>query len=123
MTKHGKMIADIVLASYDHPTAEQIYLRIRERGVSISMATVYNNLKSLVDEGIIQKLSMDGSPDRFDKPTHHEHLICSRCGKLSDVTLASWKERIEKETGLTIESYDLRIQYICEECRAKEQGK
>ena len=123
MTKHGKMIADVVLASYDHPTAEQIYHRIRERGESISMATVYNNLKSLVDEGVLQKLTMDGSPDRFDKPAHHEHLICSRCGKLSDVQLGNWKRRIEEETGLTIESYDLRISYICDDCREKQEEK
>ena len=117
MTKHGKMIADVVLASYDHPTAEQIYIRIREQGESISMATVYNNLKTLVETGVIQKLSLDGSPDRFDRPSHHDHLICTRCGKLSDVHLGDWTGRIEEETGLSIQSYDLRISYICEECR------
>ena len=123
MTKHGKMIADVVLASYDHPTAEQIYLRIRERGESISMATVYNNLKSLVEEGVIQKLTMDGSPDRFDRPSRHEHLICSCCGKLSDVDLGDWSGRIEKETGLSIQSYDLRISYICDECQISKDEK
>lgn len=123
MTKHGKMIADVVLSSYDHPTAEQIYLRIKEAGGHISMATVYNNLKSLVDEGVIRKIVMEGAPDRFDQATHHDHLICARCGKLSDVCLGNLTRHIEKEIGHSILSYDVRISYLCDDCRREEETK
>ena len=117
MTKHGKLIADVVLASHDHPTAEEIYLRIREGGTPISLATVYNNLKTLVEDGTLLKLSMDGAPDRFDKPTHHQHLICDRCGQLADVTVRDLTQMIREDTGLDVLSYDMRIRYVCPSCR------
>ena len=120
MTKHVRMIADVVLASDDHPTAEQIYNRIRENGGQISLATVYNNLKTLVDQGVLSKITLDGSPDRFDKPTHHDHLICTRCGRLSDVHLGDLTDTIQRRTGLRILSYDIRVSYLCEDCRRTE---
>ena len=120
MTKHGKMIAQVVLASHDHPTAQEIYQRIRESGAHISIATVYNNLKVLVEDGVLCKLSMDGAPDRYDKPTHHSHLVCARCGKLLDLPLRDLTDVLEQEVGKPILSYDLRVSYLCDECREKE---
>ena len=119
MTKHGKMIADVVLASHDHPTAEQIYTRIRENGGQISLATVYNNLKVLVAVGVLRRLSMDGSPDRFDSPGYHNHLICEHCGKLTDIHLKDLTDVIEQETGIHITSYDIRVSYLCDACKQK----
>ena len=117
MTKHGKMIADVVLASHDHPTAEQIYTRIKENGGRISLATVYNNLKTLVEEGVLRKVSVDGSPDRFDENTHHDHLICTRCGRLSDVHLGNLTDVIQSQIEVPILSYDIRVSYLCDSCR------
>ena len=121
MTKHGKLIAEVVLSSFDHPTAEEIYLRLRERGVQISLATVYNNLKSLTEEGVLRRLTMDGSPDRFDRATHHQHLICCRCGALADVELRDLTDLIQADTGLEICSYDIRISYLCDKCRKQKE--
>lgn len=117
MTKYGKLIAQIVLDSHDHPTAEQIYLRIKQGGTQISLATVYNNLKSLVDEGVLRKITLDGSPDRFDKATFHQHLICDRCGKLSDVDVRDLTGILKEDTGLDILCYDIQIRYLCPECQ------
>lgn len=119
MTKHGKMVADAILTAHDHPTAQQIYTRIRQQGGQISMATVYNNLKALAEEGVIRKLSIDGSPDRFDKPSHHNHLICECCGKLTDIQMKDLTNTLEQETGFPILSYDIRIGYLCDACREK----
>ena len=117
MTKYGKMIAEIVLASHDHPTADEIYQVLRENGIHISLATVYNNLNTLVDQGTLKKIVLEGSPDRFDKPTVHQHLICARCGELADIELPDLTERLEEKIGRPILSYDLRISYLCDRCR------
>ena len=117
------MIADVVLASHDHLTAQQIYRKIIEDGGQISMATVYNNLKTLVDEGVLHKLTMDGSPDRFDKPVDHNHLICERCGKLTDIQLRDLTDVIEQDTGIHIHSYDIRVSYLCDACRELEKNE
>lgn len=121
MTKYGKLIADVVLSSSDHPTAEEIYLRVREQGVQLSLATVYNNLKSLTEEGVLRRLTIDGSPDRFDRATPHQHLICYRCGALADVELRDLTDVIQQDTGLEISSYDIRIRYLCDKCRKQKE--
>ena len=121
MTKYGKMIADVVMSSCDHPTAEQIYLRIQEQGTRISLATVYNNLKTLVEEGTLRRITVDGSPDRFDKPTGHQHLICGCCGQLVDVELGDLSDVIRSRTGLEDFTYEIRIQYVCEACRRRRE--
>lgn len=117
MTKYGKIIADVVTSSHDHPTAEEIYLQIRESGIPISLATVYNNLKTLVEEGVLRKLTLDGSPDRFDGAGCHQHLICEKCGRVKDVRIRDLTEILTEDTGCEVHSYDLHIQYLCEDCR------
>ena len=93
MTKNGKMIMEIIYESAEHLTAEQIFIQAKEKAPKIVLATVYNNLKRLVDKKLIRRVTLDGSPDRYDKPTRHDHLICDKCGKLSDIHLDDLSNR------------------------------
>ena len=117
MTKNGKMIMEIIYASEEHLTAEQIFLRAKEQAPRIVLATIYNNLNALVAEGMVRRVKLDGSPDRYDRNTRHDHLVCDRCGRLTDVHLEDLSEKLERETGLAIVSYDLNIHYLCDKCR------
>ena len=114
MTKNGKMIMEIIYASEEHLTAEQIFLRAKEQAPRIVLATIYNNLNALVAEGMVRRVKLDGSPDRYDRNTRHDHLVCDRCGRLTDVHLEDLSEKLERETGLAIESYALHIHYLCD---------
>ena len=116
MTTNGKRILDIIEEVTCHPTAEEVYRIVHEKGISMSMATVYNNLNSLSDEGAIRKISIPNQPDRYDKLKPHDHLICSKCGAIRDVFLRNKKSEIENEIGHSINSYDLQLFHICEKC-------
>lgn len=119
MTKNGKVILDIINSSSYHPTAEEVYRTTYESGNTMSLATVYNNLNRLCEEGHIRRLTGPEQPDRFDRLLRHDHLICKRCGKISDLYLRDRKSELEEEAGVSCESYDLTIFYICESCRAE----
>lgn len=67
MTKNGKLILEIVHGSSEHPTAEQIFMKAREKSPGIALATVYNNLNSLVSEKLVRRIRLKGSPDRYDR--------------------------------------------------------
>lgn len=95
------------------------FLRMKEITGKISLATVYNNLSFLHQQGLIRKLTLGDGPERYDRPVRHDHMICRECGRLSDITLQDMTKEIEESTGVCIESYDLKIYYICEECRKK----
>lgn len=116
MTKNGRVILDIIEDVTCHPTAEEVYGIVRERGFSMSMATVYNNLNSLSDEGAVRVISIQNQPDRYDKLEPHDHLICRKCGSVRDLFLKNRKLELEKEAGMMIESYDLQMFHVCEDC-------
>lgn len=116
MNKNAQNILETINASTDHPTAEQVYLRLQEQGMKVSMATVYNNLASLYANGLIRKVAVAGFPDRYDNITRHDHLVCKECGKLADVVLEDFTQAIQHDAGVQILSYDLNITYICPEC-------
>ena len=120
MTKNARYILEIINNSTEHLTAEQIYLRLREKNAKAVLATVYNNLSTLYEQGLIQKVCVEGYPDRYDKTVRHDHLVCKECGKLSDITLEDLAEKLQKQIGVPMISYDLKINYICTECLAKE---
>lgn len=100
-------------------TAEQVFLALKKTHPSVVLATVYNNLNHLYEQGKIRKISVEGYPDRYDKNTRHDHLVCRRCGRLSDIHLTDLTADLERQTGLAIEGYDLKIQYLCPQCRAE----
>ncbi len=122
MTKNAKYILDIINESKDHLTAEQVYMRLKEKNKKAVLATAYNNLSYLYHQGFIRKVSVSGYPDRYDKMKQHDHLVCIRCGKLSDLLLEDLTERLQKQIGVPMLSYDLEINYICDECLEKEQN-
>ena len=79
-SKQRESIKKFLISRYDHPTAETVYMNIKEEFPNISLGTVYRNLSLLADIGEIQKLSTGIGPDRFDGnpkphyPVSYTHL-------------------------------------------------
>lgn len=121
MTKYAEQILDLVLRSAEHPTAEQIFWQMKQKNPKIAQATVYNNLNALVADGKLIRLPQPGSPDRYDNTTRHDHLICTRCGALTDFRFTDLTRDIESALGARIRSYDLRIHYVCPACRKSQE--
>lgn len=119
MSKYSEQILAIIMRKGEHPTAEQIFLEMKAGNPKIAQGTVYNNLNALVNEGRIIRISESGMPDRFDNTTRHDHTLCIKCGKISDIILPDFTDAIEQSTNYKIESYDLRIRCICAECLNK----
>lgn len=84
------------------------------------MATVYNNLSYLCEQGLIRKISVDGYSDRYDKIEKHDHLICKKCGKISDIMLEDLTSKLQNQTDISVLSYELKLNYICDECLDNE---
>lgn len=117
MTKKTAMVLDIINSSKYHPTAEEIFFSLKNAKKSISLATVYNSLNILVKNGLIKKLSFDGKSDRFDNIKPHDHLVCIKCGKITDVFSDDLTDKFKALTKQDIISYDINIFYTCESCR------
>lgn len=119
MTKYGTKILEIVSASRSHMTAEEIFDALRQTYPTVVLATVYNNLNRLWQEDLIRKVSVEGMPDQYDRIQRHDHLVCKGCGKLLDIDLGDLTTELEKKAGISILSYDLKLTYLCNDCRKK----
>src|SRR5215467_9601540 len=69
-----------------HPTAAEIFEAVNRADPRSSRATIYNNLRDLVEAGLVREVAMEGRAARFDaKGTRHHHFICDCCGNVEDM--------------------------------------
>ena len=117
MTKYEKEIYTVIHQSNEHLTAEGIFGEVRKRYPGVVLATIYNNINKLWEAGLIRKITMEGSPDRYDGTRRHDHLICKHCGKLGDILFQDLTGSLKTSIGEDILYYDLKVFYVCPECR------
>lgn len=120
MARYAKSILDIVCSAGKHMTAEQIFLLLKEEYPAVVIATVYNNLSSLTERGLIRKIRVEGFPDRYDNAVRHDHMVCVHCGKLVDIHLPDLTDYLEKEAKMPLTAYDLKLFFACKECQARQ---
>jgi Fur family transcriptional regulator, peroxide stress response regulator len=69
-----------------HPTAAEIFEAVNRADPRCSRATTYNNLRDLVQAGLVREVAVEGRSARFDaKLMQHHHFICDRCGTVEDM--------------------------------------
>ena len=69
-----------------HPTAAEIFEAVNRVDPRSSKATIYNNLRDLVQAGLVREVAVEGRAAQFDaKGMRHHHFICDRCGSVEDV--------------------------------------
>lgn len=119
MTKYEKRIYEIINQSSSHVTCEQIYQVLKADFPSVVLATVYNNVNKLYRAGLISKISVEGMPDRYDRIVKHDHIVCKNCGKLTDIQFEDLTESLKKQFGTDYLFYDLKVFYVCPDCRKK----
>ncbi len=97
-TRQRQLVLDAVRSRNDHPTADDIYLAVRELDERISRGTVYRNLNLLEETGAICSVKAPGG-SRFDwKTDGHAHVVCTECGCIADAALPYDRAALE-ETG------------------------
>lgn len=121
-SKQRDMIKAFLMGRKDHPTADVIYMNVRQENPNISLGTVYRNLTLLADIGEIQRLRVGDGIDHFDADTSpHYHFICNDCGSVLDLDMGS----IESINEIAAKGFDGRITGhvtyfygICGQCTA-----
>ena len=128
MTHQRQVILEEIKKDPSHPTADEVYERVRKRLPRISMGTVYRNLDVLSSCGLIHRLEPGLPQMRFDSVMHdHYHITCTQCGKIEDAPIETSDnvfENLENALGrLTkhgIFGHKLEFVGLCKECLQKE---
>ncbi len=104
----------------DHPTAENVYIAMKETMPNISLGTVYRNLNQLSASGQILRLSADGKTDHFDACIEpHYHFVCKCCGAVKDVDMEPLNQLLEEAdavSSFTVEEVSVLFSGTCEDC-------
>lgn len=121
--KHSKQrdsIKEFLIGRKDHPTADMVYMGVRQSFPNISLGTVYRNLTLLADIGEIARIRVGDGVDHFDADTSpHYHFICNECGGVSDLEMENMDALTEtagKNFGGMIEGHVTYFYGRCEQC-------
>ena len=125
-TYQRQVIYETVMSLPGHPSPEAIFAQVRSHIPSISLATVYKNIQTFVDSGILKKVSTYHGALRVEPNLEpHHHLVCVRCKSIMDVD----EEKVEPirlrqrlPRGFQVTRIAVDILGICENC-ASARGR
>ena len=129
MTSQRKLILEALQDCPDHPTAEELYERVRESDPTLNLSTVYRTLRWLEEAGFVNPRWFEDERrrerfDPVDQPgsvQEHYHFRCKRCNRIvefSSPLLAKIVQDYEQEYQAQVESSALTLYGICQDCLA-----
>ncbi|MBA2729993.1 MAG: transcriptional repressor [Euzebyaceae bacterium] len=121
LTPQRGAVRDVVRQAQDHPTAREVYQRVRHRAPGIGFATVYRALNLLADHGQVLELQLgDEAVARYDgNVARHDHVVCNPCGAVADVSVelpAHVTIEATAASGFAVDAYELRFSGRCPSC-------
>lgn len=120
MTPQRHAILSYLMGSMSHPTADEIYKSLSPNYPSMSVATIYNNLRLFVEAGLVRELTYGDDSSRFDADlSDHYHAICKSCGQIVDFEyppLLEVERAASDKTGFMVEGHRMEIYGVCSTC-------
>ena len=118
-----EFIVDLFLSTNTHFTTEELYQLARKQLPQIGYATVYRTLKLLAECGLASESHFADQLTRFEsthKHQHHDHLICTKCGKIVEFDceeIEKMQENIARQKGFKVTDHRLELYGMCRSCR------
>jgi len=122
-TPQREHVYRVLVQKRDHPTAEEVFIRVKRGTPDISMATVYNCLDALVKCGLVRLVVLDRGATRFcPNMREHCHFYCDSCDQVFDVDLTAQSiTGIALPKGFRADHYEIAVHGLCAQC-AKGKG-
>ncbi len=122
-SRQRKEILDIFLGIDRHLTLDELYGVVRKRYPNIGLATVYRTLKLLCECGLSRQLKFEDGTTRYEhlyEHRHHDHLICTRCGRFVEVVvpeIEQMQEKLFKQHGFYPQRHRMELYGVCKKCK------
>ena len=108
-----------------HPTAAEIFEAVNRVDPRSSRATTYNNLRDLVEAGLVREVAVEGRAARFDaKGIQHHHFICDRCGNVEDMEWYEVPRPASRTLGKRVlRECELIFRGLCAKCAPRRTSR
>jgi len=122
VTEPRRAVAQLIAAREGHFTAADLIEDARARRLGIGRATIFRALELFSELNVLERLEMPGGEHAYVpcEPAHHHHIVCSMCGRVTEVDdtgLMDAVEEIQGRTGWQVESHRLELYGRCPRCR------
>lgn len=122
ITPQRVAIVEYIMGTVEHPSAEQIYQKVKKEYPMVSLSTVYKTLDLLRKKRLVNEIDVNGE-SRFDANTgEHINLVCLSCGKIEDIDESSVKEiraKAAKKSRYLIVRSNFDLYGYCSYCKSK----
>ena len=128
-TFQRQVIYEAIVDSHEHPTPELIYEHVRQRIPSISLGTVYKNVKTFLASGVLKEVTLHHGSLRLEaNMTPHHHVVCSSCRAIYDIDQSAVQpvqySASEVPAGFSIDRCQVEFVGLCRACRtARKKSK
>ncbi len=121
-TEPRRAVAGLIAARAGHFTARDLVADALSQDVAIGRATVFRALELFADLGLVERLDLPTGDHAYVacEPEHHHHVVCSRCGRSTEVEdggIADAVRELGRRTGYRIERHRLELFGVCGTCR------
>jgi Fur family ferric uptake transcriptional regulator len=123
LTTPRRELADLIADRAGHFSAADLITEARERDLAVGRATIFRTLDVLSAAGVVERIDLPSGEHAYlaCQPRHHHHIICSRCGRSSDIAdagLRSVVRDVAKRTGYRVDDHRLELFGLCPTCQA-----
>jgi len=125
-TEQREIVLKILMNAEEHLSAEEVYneIKLKYPDSNVGIATVYRALSFLEEVNLITSISFGADGKKFESNAkeHHDHLICTSCGKIVeflDDEIEKRQERIAKKNKFKITSHSMQLYGECSTCASK----
>jgi Fur family ferric uptake transcriptional regulator len=127
LTGPRRALATLIADQAGHFTAAQLVAEARIARLGVGRATVFRTLDVLEALGAIERLDLPGGEHAYVgcEPAHHHHVVCSRCGRSSEIRDADLRRVVDdvaRETGYRIDDHRLELFGLCPACLAAQSA-
>lgn len=122
-SQQRKEILNIFLNIDKHLTANELYLTVQKKYPSVGYATIYRTFKLLCECGLCRELKLEDGVTRFEhlyNHEHHDHLICTKCGRFVEVVdpeIERLQEKLAKLHGFHAQRHRMELYGVCKKCK------
>jgi Fur family ferric uptake transcriptional regulator len=127
LTEPRRSLALLIADREGHFTAAELVASARARRLGIGRATVFRTLEVLEELGLVERLDMPSGEHAYVvcEPAHHHHVVCSRCGRTTEIDDAGLRivvSEIARRTGYRVDEHRLELFGLCPACLASQPG-